>query len=180
MGWLARWSSGALALMGVVAWVGPSGADPTAPAFSAEQLSARPREAWITNGGDLANERYSPLTDINTGNIAGLKAVWRAHLAGSGAGPRNSAEATPIFYDGVLYVATGDNDVFALDVASGQVLWTYRGHPEPKSGAPVGWSSRGVALGEGKVFATQIDAKLVALDQHTGQVLWSVQAEPWA
>ncbi len=51
------------------------------PAFSGKQLSALPQEGWLTNGGNLLNQRYSPLTEINRDNVAGLKAVWRASLA---------------------------------------------------------------------------------------------------
>jgi quinohemoprotein ethanol dehydrogenase len=180
-----RWSA-AVGLALSMAAFGALRAQPTAPpeiapapAFTADQLSARPTDAWVTNGGDLANERYSPLDQINLANVKDLKGVWRAHLNGSGAGPRNSAEAQPLFYRGVLYIPTGDNDVFALDGDTGRVLWTFQGHPDPKSGAPVGWSSRGVALGDGMVFVSQIDAKLVALDQQTGKAVWSVQGERW-
>ena len=60
-----------------------------------------------------------------------------------------------------------------------RILWTYRAGIDPKSGNPIGKSSRGVAMGEGKIFIGQIDAKLVALDQRTGKVLWSVQELPW-
>jgi quinohemoprotein ethanol dehydrogenase len=150
----------------------------TAPAFTAKQLSQLPRDAWITNGGNIANQRYSPLTQINPTNVKNLKANWRTHL-GSGMGSRNSAQAQPLFWQGVLYVTTGDNDVLALDVETGKILWTHHGRPNPKAGAPVGWSNRGVAMGDGRIYASQIDAKLLALDQKTGRVIWEIQAEKW-
>jgi len=55
-----------------------------APAFSAEQLMAPPTQGWITNGGTVYNQRHSPLTQSNAGNVASLKGVWHAHLNGSG------------------------------------------------------------------------------------------------
>src|SRR4051812_29345386 len=76
----------------------------TAPAFSAEELNALPTEQWITNGGTLANQRYSPLDEITTSNVSGLKGVWLTHLKGSGTAAKYSAEAQPIVYNGVLYV----------------------------------------------------------------------------
>jgi alcohol dehydrogenase (cytochrome c) len=150
----------------------------TAPPFRAKQLTTPPAAAWITNGGTIFNQRYSPLTLLNRDNVAGLKALWRTSM-GSGTSPGNSGQAQILAYEGVLYVANGANDVFAMDVLTGKVLWSYRGKPDPKSGSPIGKSSRGVALGDGKIFVGQLDAKLVALDQRTGQVLWSVQAEDW-
>jgi quinohemoprotein ethanol dehydrogenase len=149
-----------------------------APAFSAEQLTAPPRQAWITNGGNVYNQRYSPLRRIHRNNVGQLRALWRTSM-GSGASFRNSGQAQILAYEGVLYVVNGDNDVFALDVETGRILWRHRGMPDPASGNPLGWTSRGVALGDGKVFLAQLDAKLKALDQRTGEVIWTVDAERW-
>jgi len=149
-----------------------------APAFSAKDLTQPPRRDWITNGGNVLNQRYSPLTLLNRDNVKDLKALWRTSM-GSGALPNNSGQAQILHFEGTLYVINGANDVFALDVDSGAILWTYHGNPDPKAGVPMGRSSRGVAIGEGKVFVAQLDARLVALDQKTGQVVWSIVAEPW-
>jgi alcohol dehydrogenase (cytochrome c) len=92
---------------------------------------------------------------------------------GSGAGQNNSGQAQILAYAGTLYVINGANDVFALDVDTGAILWTYHGNPDPRSGVPMGRSSRGVAIGDGKVFVAQLDTKVVALDQRTGDVVWS-------
>ncbi|MFO7275394.1 MAG: PQQ-binding-like beta-propeller repeat protein [Pseudomonadota bacterium] len=149
-----------------------------APAFTARQLLEPPTRNWITNGGNLYNQRYSPLTQINRENVKDLRAVWRTGM-GSGTGPGNSGQAQILAYEGVLYVSNGANDVFAIDVKTGRILWEYRANLDPRAGNPIGRSSRGVALGDGKVFAGQLDGKLVALDQATGKVVWSVQAERW-
>jgi alcohol dehydrogenase (cytochrome c) len=141
-------------------------------------LTALPRQHWITNGGNLFNQRYSPLEQINRDTIGELRALWRTSM-GSGASFRNSGQAQILAYAGVLYVVNGENDVFALDVETGAVLWKHVGAPDPGSGNPLGWTNRGAALGDGKVFVSQVDAKLKALDQRTGEVLWSVQAERW-
>jgi quinohemoprotein ethanol dehydrogenase len=149
-----------------------------APAFSAKELTASPTDNWVTNGGNVYNQRYSPLTRINRDNVAQLKPQWRTHLNGSGIESKYSGQAQPLVYGGVIYVPTGANDVFALDVDTGKMLWTYQAHLDP--GITVvccGWMSRGVALGDGKVYAGQLDGKLVALDQRSGAVVWSVQAE---
>lgn len=148
-----------------------------APAFTAHQLAAPPETGWITNGGNLFNQRYSPLTEINRSTVQDLKANWRTHLDGSGVSPQYSGQAQPLFYRGVLYIVTGADDVFALDVRTGKILWRYLAHLDPdRVKVCCGWLSRGVALGDGKVFVGRLDAKLVALDQRTGKVVWSVQA----
>jgi len=150
-----------------------------APKFAGSSLTA-PRNDWPTNGGDWYNRRYSPLNEINRDTVERLKGVWRVHLNGSGFGPQYSGEAQPIFFNGALYVSTGANDVFAIDVDSGKFLWTYKANLDPAiSTACCSWTNRGVAIGDGKVYAGQLDGKLVALDQKTGKIVWSVQAERW-
>jgi PQQ-dependent dehydrogenase (methanol/ethanol family) len=68
--------------------------------------------------------------------------------------------------------------VFALDADTGTILWTHEAHLDPNiTVICCGWLSRGVALGDGKVFSGQLDGKLVALDAATGKVAWSIQAE---
>jgi alcohol dehydrogenase (cytochrome c) len=151
-----------------------------APAFANGDLVPPPIDDWATNGGNWGNQRYSPLAQIDRSNVANLRGVWRTHLRGSGLGPQYSGEAQPLVFRGVIYIVTGANDVFALSVDSGEILWEYRANLDPANNAVCcGWTSRGVALGEGKVFVGQLDGKLVALDQRDGSVAWSVQAERW-
>ena len=148
--------------------------------FSGDELKALPTDGWITNGGNVYNQRYSPLTDITPDNIGELKGVWRARLDGSGVDPKYSGEATPIVHDGVVYVVTGADDVFAISVDSGERLWKYEANLDQSiSTVCCGWTSRGVGIGEGQIFVGQLDGKLVALDQSTGEIAWSVQAERW-
>lgn len=164
----------ALAAVGAVA----QAAAPPTPAFTTAQLAASPTTSWITNGGNLSNQRYSPLNRIDRQTVAGLKADWRVHLNGSGIGAQYSGQGQTLFHEGVLYVTTGASDVFAVDAASGAILWQYEAKLDPaKVKVCCGWMNRGVALGQGLVFVGQLDAKLVALDQATGQVRWSIQAE---
>ncbi|MGJ9457765.1 PQQ-binding-like beta-propeller repeat protein [Oceanobacillus sp. CF4.6] len=150
-----------------------------APAFTGEELAALPTENWLTNGGNLANQRYSPLDQINTSNIGDLKGEWVANL-GSGFDFKYSGEASPVVYDGVMYVITGANDVLALDAVTGETIWEYRPHITDKlTTVCCGWTSRGVAIGEGMVFVGLLDARLVALDQTTGEVVWETVVDEW-
>jgi len=158
----------------------PAGPVAATPAAGPADAVAGPTDGWPTNGGDWFNRRYSPLNQINRENVAQLRGVWRARLGGSGVGTKYSGEAQPIVEDGVIYVVTGADDVFAISVDSGDTLWRYSANLEDAIDTVCcGWTSRGVAIGGGRVYVGQLDGKLVALDQQTGEVEWSVQAERW-
>ena len=145
-----------------------------------KDLAAAPTGGWLKNGGNLFNQNYSPLKQINRENVANMKAVWRTHLDGSGTSSKYSGEAQPIVHDGVIYVVTGADDVFAMSVKTGKILWKHQAKLDDSiTTVCCGWTSRGVALGEGKVYVGQLDGKLTALDQKTGEPVWSIQAERW-
>jgi quinohemoprotein ethanol dehydrogenase len=151
-------------------------------ALHAQQAApvAPPSSAWTKVGGNLLSQNYSPLTQINRQNVAGLKAVWRARLDGSGVGAKYSGEAQPVVYEGVVYIVTGADDVFATSVKTGEVIWKYHADLDQTiTTVCCGWTSRGLALGEGKVFIGQLDGRLLALDQKSGKTAWSIQAERW-
>jgi quinohemoprotein ethanol dehydrogenase len=151
-----------------------------ANAFAPKRLVEPPRAGWPTNGGNLYNQRYSASTALDRDNVAELKGVWRTHLRGSGLAPQYSGEAQPLVHDGIVYVVTGADDVFALSVATGEILWQHAAALDPElSTVCCGWTSRGVGLGRGKVFVGQLDGRLVALDEKTGEPAWSIQAERW-
>ena len=128
-----------------------SAAERPADVFAPSALTLLPREGWLTNGGNFSNQRYSPLTAIDRQNVAQLKGVWRTHLNGSGVGPQYSGAAQPIVHDGRVYIITGANDVFALDVETGAILWQYAARLDPAiSTVCCGWTNRGVGLGRGQ------------------------------
>src|SRR5262249_24764695 len=76
---------------------------------------------WVTNGGNMTNQRYSTLKQIDTTNVKQLKGAWMTRLKGSGLGGKYSLEATPLIKDGIMYISTGNDDVFALDAKTGQI-----------------------------------------------------------
>ena len=151
-----------------------------APAFTSAQLDANPGADWITNGGSVNNERYSTLNQINSSNVSKLTQAWHIHLNGSGVAAKYSAEATPIVYKGVMYIATGNDDAFALDATTGQQIWEYQSNIEQTiNTACCGWDNRGLAIGGGLIYNAQLDGNLVALDQMTGGVVWKVPVFNW-
>jgi len=150
-----------------------------APQFTMDDLNATASDDWITNGGSLANQRYSSLDEIDTSNVSQLRGVWLTHLK-SATAAKYSGESQPIAYKGVIYIPTGDDTVYALSAETGEILWKH----DPQINQEIstvccGWESRGVGLGDGKVYIGQLDGKLVALDQKTGNVVWSKVVEPW-
>src|SRR5499427_235803 len=180
---IRTFSFGALSAASIVLLVGSghaqsSGESAGDPSFAT--LTAAPTTGWPTNGGNLYNQRYSPLTAINRANVTQLKGVWRTRLRGSGAAPQYSGFAQPIVHDGIAYVSTGADDVFALSIETGEILWQYMANLDPGlTSVCCGWNNKGVAISGDKVFVGQLDGKLVALDRATGKVAWSIQAERW-
>ena len=134
---------------------------------------------WLTIGGDWSNTRYSTLSQINRGDVKGLKGAWVVHL-GSGLGAKYSLEGTPIVKDGVMYVTSGNDDVFALDAKTGALIWQQRSGLDQNIGTVCcGWSNRGVAIGDGRVFLGRLDGSVVALDMNTGKEIWKTQLGRW-
>jgi quinohemoprotein ethanol dehydrogenase len=135
---------------------------------------------WVTNGGNLTNNRYSTLKQIDTTNVGKLKGAWMTRLKGSGVGGKYSFEATPLVKDGVMYVVTGNDDVFALNAKTGEIIWEYwSGIEQNISTVCCGWVNRGLAMGEGQIYLGQLDANVVALDMKTGKVAWKTPIEKW-
>ncbi|MEP6977030.1 MAG: PQQ-binding-like beta-propeller repeat protein [Thermoleophilia bacterium] len=144
--------------------------------------------------GSLNGNRYSSLTQINKGNVATLKQAWKINLGTCPTKDQQcgSFNANAAVADGVYYIQTPKSDVFALDAATGATLWHFRpvfasgqncvptGSCE-QPGFPLGSGGRqpGVAIGEGLVFAPQVDGFLVALDQMLGGVVWKTEVIPW-
>ncbi|HEY2056551.1 MAG TPA: PQQ-binding-like beta-propeller repeat protein [Solirubrobacterales bacterium] len=149
-----------------------------APAFTAGELYETAGDNWISNGGGTTNDRFSSLDEINTENVAELKGDWMTKIGQNATSAKFSAEGQALEYEGTIYISDGADDVFALDASSGEILWTYEPHLPPDPLGEViccGWDSRGVAIGDGMVFVSQLNGDQVALDQQTGKVKWSTQ-----
>jgi quinohemoprotein ethanol dehydrogenase len=79
-----------------------------------------------------------------------------------------------------MYVVTGNDDVFALNAKTGEIIWEYwSGIDQTISTVCCGWANRGLAMGEGQIYLGQLDANVVALDMKTGKVAWKTPIEKW-
>src|SRR5437016_13679884 len=74
---------------------------------------------WVTNGGNLTNQRYSTLKQIDTTNVGQRKGAWMTRLKGSGAAGKDSFEASPLVQAGIMYLRTRHDDVFARNATTG-------------------------------------------------------------
>ena len=138
-------------------------------------LAAVPDGEWLSYGRDRGEQRFSPLTAVNAGNVGQLGLAWHADLDTA-----RGQEATPLVHDGVLYVSTAWSMVKAFDAATGKPLWAYdpKVPRETLVRACCDAVNRGVALAGGQVFVGTLDGRLVSLDAKTGKVRWSVIAVP--
>ena len=138
---------------------------------------------------------YSPLDTITTGNVGQLQLVWSWAMDDTGA-----QEATPLVYDGIVYLPNPRGVIQALDGATGDLIWEYRpgitpradeasgpqgGRPGgestiiprlPQQPTAVGGPGRGIqkniAIYDDMIFGTTQDAHIVALDARTGRLVW--------
>ena len=147
--------------------------EPPAPDTSSKIIFGPPKPGdWRTYNGNDSGNRYSPLKQITSANVASLKLKWIFPLTYFG------TETTPIAADGFLYV-TGQNSVYALDALTGNAIWHYS---RPQSLGMVGdaalGTNRGVGLLGDKVFFLTDNAHLLALNRATGKIVWEINAAP--
>jgi quinohemoprotein ethanol dehydrogenase len=127
---------------------------------------------WPAIGRDYGEQRFSPLAQVNAGNVNRLGIAWFADLPDA-----RGQESTPVVVDGVLYITGPWSKVFAFDAVSGKPLWAYDPKVDGLKGAHACCDvvNRGVAVWKGKLYLGALDGRLIALDAGTGQELWSVQ-----
>lgn len=140
--------------------------------------AARDSAGWTAYGHDAGGTRYAPLDQITPANVAGLQPAWIART-GDLLNGRGRFEATPLFVDGALYLATPLGRVLALDPASGIERWSYDPridlHGDYGDFANRGvstWLDRRARLGAAcrrRIYVATVDARLIALDGAAGR-----------
>ena len=135
------------------------------------------REAgnWLAHGRGYAEQRYSPLAQIDNGNVGELGLAWTFDV-----GDREGMQTTPLVIDGTLYFTAGWSVVYALDAKTGREIWRF--DPEvPREESHrycCGFSNRGLAAYEDALFLGTLDGRLIALDAASGAVRWSQETVP--
>jgi len=124
---------------------------------------------WLSHGRTYDEQRYSPLQLINSGNVEQLGLAWSFDVNSN-----RGLEATPIVVDGVMFVSGVWNIVYALDAATGALLWEY----DPRVPRNIARKlccdavNRGVAVWGDKVYIGTLDGRLVALYAADGTLAW--------
>lgn len=129
---------------------------------------------FLHSNGSYAQTRYHPAAQITTDNVGQLRPafIFQTEVV-------ESMETAPIVVDGIMYVTTSYNHVYAVDATTGKEFWHYKHKQGPVTTYCCGPNNRGVAIMGGQLFMGTLDAKLVSLDAKTGKVLWSTQiADP--
>ena len=152
-------AAAALLLCGAAPDRGPAWVD------QARLLSPEPGQ-WLSVGRTSDEQRFSPLTQINAGNVGKLGLAWYADI-----NTERGMEASPLAIDGVLYNVQPWNIVTAYDGRTGKVLWRYDPQVPLRFGrlACCDIVSRGLAAWQGKIYVATLDGRLIALDARTGR-----------
>ncbi len=132
-------------------------------------------DGWLTHGRTQAEDRFSPLAEIDEHNVSSLGLAWVFET-----GTTRGLEATPLVHDGVLYATGTWSVVYALDATTGRLIWRHDPRVPRSKGADACCDvvNRGVALYRGRVFVGTLDGRLIALDARSGAEIFSVQTVP--
>ena len=160
----------------------PSGSA-AAPASERTDVLTTPHSDWPAYGGNAGGTRYSPLAEIDRGNVRTLTLAWtyRTGELGEGSPVRQKLtfEATPLHFEGTLYLTTAFAKVIALDPVTGRERWVFdpqvnraKRYSELASRGVAAWrdtGSHGHHACASRIFVGTIDARLIALDAATGE-----------
>jgi PQQ-dependent dehydrogenase (methanol/ethanol family) len=160
----------AIALAAAIAVAaGPARAEPVDTA----RIEAGGANDWLTYHSSYKGYDYSGLDQINAGNVKDLQVAW-IHVPGHST---RGVQSMPLVADGVLYYTGSYSRTFALDGATGKLLWSYFPELDEATVARQTHSpyNRGLALGEGQAFVGTVDGRLISLDMKTGKMLWDTK-----
>jgi quinohemoprotein ethanol dehydrogenase len=150
--------------------VSDSKASQTSP-VTAETIIQADSSGWLSHGRTYSEQRHSPLNEINTETVSNLGLLWSFDL-----GTSRGIEVTPIVHNGIMYVTSTWNIVYAIDARTGNQLWRFDPDVD-KEQASKGCCdavNRGVAIWGDAVFTATIDGRLISLNAQTGSVNWDI------
>jgi PQQ-dependent dehydrogenase (methanol/ethanol family) len=129
---------------------------------------------WLQTNLGYSNSRFHPADQINSYNVRRLKPVFIFQTE-----VKESMETAPVVNNGIMYITTSYNHVYAIDAATGKEFWHYKHKMGAVTTYCCGPNNRGIAVSRDVVYMGTLDAKLVALDAKTGRLLWESEiADP--
>src|SRR5437763_14198574 len=148
---------------------------------AALKTGSKTGDELISYGVNWAEQRYSPLKQIDAANVSRLGLAWSQEIPLAPGNPQTHQEETPLIFNGVLYGITPWSIAYSVDLHTHKEIW--RADPEVnqqvwQSRICCGVVNRGIALYQGKVIAPVVDGRLRALDAATGKVLWETRVSP--
>lgn len=122
---------------------------------------------FLHTNGNYHQTRFYPNRQINVDNVKRLRPAWifQTDIV-------ETMETSPIVVNGIMYVTTAFNHVYALDARTGAQIWHYIHDMGPITVFCCGPNNRGVAAYGDKIYMGTLDAQLVALDAKTGKLVW--------
>lgn len=145
---------------------------PYSPVTDARLAQPEP-ENWLQYRGNYQGWGYSPLDQIDTKNVKNLVPAWSVST-----GVSDGHQAPPIVNNGIMFVSTPGDQIFAIRAATGQVLWKYQRQLPPEL-FQLHPTNRGVALYGDNVYIATLDACVVSLNAETGKENWAKCVAPW-
>lgn len=140
---------------------------PLSPVTDA-MLQNPPDGSWLSWRRTLDGQGYSPLTQVNRGNVGKLRLVWAMTMH------EGSNQVTPLVHEGVMFLTHPNNQIQAIDAATGDLIWEYA-YSFPPDARTLGGPTRNIALFGNRLFLATYDAAIVAIDIHTGKEVWRTQ-----
>lgn len=129
---------------------------------------------WLLYGGDYSNTRHSPVTDLNPDTVKNLEVAWAFPT-----GTLGQFEVSPTIYDGIMYVSSSYNRLFALNPETGELYWRYD-HQYPEDlRLCCGPVNRGVAISGDVVIMATLDSQIIAFDRLSGEIVWQKEIAPY-
>ena len=130
---------------------------------------------WLLYGGNYANFRHSPIDDLTPETVGKLQVAWSFPT-----GTLQQFEVSPVIYDGIMYITSSNNRLFALDAVTGEIYWRYD-HQQPDDlRVCCGIVNRGVGISGDLVLMATLDARLIAFQRLSGEIVWNVKIGEYA
>ena len=126
---------------------------------------------WLTWRRTANGWGYSPLDQIDRDNVADLRMVWSRALT------NGSQQATPLVYDGVLYMPNPDDVIQAIDAVTGDLLWEHRRSlpADVREYVKINSANRNIAIYDNLIIDTTTDDYIIGLEAATGRQVWETR-----